>query len=402
MTAGDPGECGGPLAGLRVIEMGQLIAGPFCGQLLGDMGAEVIKIEPPGHGDQMRNWGRGAKALWWEVIARNKKSVSIDLRSGEGQALARRLIATADIMIENFRPGTIEKWGMSPAALHADNPRLIITRMSGYGQTGPYADRAGFGLIGEAMGGWRYVVGEPDRPPSRMGISIGDSLCATYGCLGALAALRHRDISGKGQVVDSSLYESVLQVMESLVIDYSVSGYVRERTGAILPGIAPSNVYRCKDGEFLIGANQDSVFARLCAAMGDPDLAADPRYATHIARGCNQVELDRRIEAWTSERTVDEVDAVMVAHGIPAGRMYRAPDMLVDPQFAARRSIVEVDHPRFGPISMQNVFPLLSETPGRIRSLAPAKPGEHNRQILGDVLGLDDAEIDRLAQVGVI
>ncbi len=392
----------GPLAGLRVVEMGQLIAGPFCGQLLGDMGAEIIKIEPPGAGDPMRAWGRGDAALWWEVIARNKKSVSIDLRVSEGQALARKLIGTADILIENFRPGTLEKWGMSPATLHADNPRLIITRVSGYGQTGPYADRPGFGLIGEAMGGLRHVVGDPDRPSPRLGISLGDSLCATYACLGALAALRRRDIDGKGQVVDASLYESVLQVMESLVIDYSASGYIRERTGSILPGIAPSNVYRCKDGEILIGANQDSIFGRLCSAMGEPELALDPRYATHIARGRHQAELDERIEVWTETRTMKELEALLVASGIPSGPIYRAPEMLSDPHFAARNSIVSLDHPRLGSIKMQNAFPLFSDTPSRIRSFAPEKPGQDNHEILTGVLGMDDAEIERLSQAGVI
>jgi formyl-CoA transferase len=395
-------ETAGPLAGLRVVEMGQLIAGPFCGQLLGDMGADIVKIEPPGAGDPMRSWGRGEKALWWEVIARNKKSVSVNLRTKKGQELARRLIAGADILIENFRPGTLEKWDMAPAVLCRQNPGLIIVRMSGYGQTGPYAERAGFGGIGEAMGGWRYIVGEPDRPPSRMGISIGDSLCATYGCLGALAALRYRDISGHGQVVDTSLYESVLQVMESLVIDYSVTGYIRERSGAILPGIAPSNVYRCIDGDYLIGANQNTVFTRLCAAMGQPELASDPRYASHIERGRNQGELDARIEAWTRTKTVAELEDIMIARGIPAGAMYRAPEMLADPQFAARASIIELDHPGLGSIKMQNVFPLLSRTPGRIRSLAPTTVGQHNAEILGGMLGLNAGELAQLAADGTI
>jgi formyl-CoA transferase len=392
----------GPLAGLRVIEIGQLIAGPFCGQLLGDMGAEIIKIESPGAGDPMRHWGRGDQALWWEVIARNKKSVTIDLRRTDGQALARRLILMADILIENFRPGTLERWGLAPDSLLADNPRLIVARMSGYGQTGPYAGRAGFGGIGEAMGGLRHVVGEPDRPPSRVGISIGDSLCATYGCLGALAALHWRTLTGRGQVVDASLYESVLQVMESLVVDYAVAGHVRERAGAILPGIAPSNVYPCRDGDYLIGANQDGVFARLCAAMGWPALAADERYATHRARGRNQEALDEEIARWTRTRTVEEVEEAMIAHAVPAGRIYRAADMLADPQFAARRSIVAIDHPRLGRIQMQNVFPHLSETPGRIRAPAPAVPGQNNAEILGGLLGLDEAALATLAESGAI
>jgi len=397
----------GPLAGIRVVEMGQLIAGPFCGQLLGDMGAEVIKIEPPGvqgkgGGDPMRDWGRGDYPLWWEVVARNKMAVSANLRDPEGQALARRLIATADILIENFRPGTLEKWGMSPAALHAENPRLIIVRVSGYGQTGPYSNRAGFGGIGEAMGGWRAIVGDPDRPASRMGVSIGDSLAATYGCMGALAALRHRDQTGEGQVVDSSLYESVLQVMESLVSEYSASGYVRERSGSILPGIAPSNVYPTSDGEYLIGANQDTVFGRLCIAMGQPELAKDPRYVDHISRGRNQAELDNLIGDWTRTLTIDEVEALMIEHGVPAGKLYRPQDMIDDPHFQAREALIDVPSERWGSVKMQNVFPKLSKTPGSVRRAAPATIGQDNDQIYGDVLGLSADDVAELKARGVI
>ncbi|PTS77335.1 formyl-CoA transferase [Sphingomonas sp. HMWF008] len=387
----------GPLKGIRVVEMGQLIAGPFCGQLLGDMGADVVKIEPPGKGDPMRDWGRGEFHLWWEVVSRNKRSVSANLRIPEGQALARKLIAKADILIENFRPGTLEKWGLSPEALHAENPGLIIVRVSGYGQTGPYSDRAGFGGIGEAMGGWRHIVGDPDRAPSRMGVSIGDSLAATYGCLGALAALRHRDLTGEGQVVDSSLYESVLQVMESLVPEYVISGYVRERSGSKLPGIAPSNVYKCADGDYLIGANQDTVFGRLCAAMDRPELASDPRYATHVARGQRQVELDDLIEAWTQTLTVEQVEDKMLEHGIPAGRIYRAQEMLDDPHFAAREALVDVPHPRWKGLKMQNVFPKLSRTPGTIRSIAPQSVGQDNEAVYGE-LGLSPEDIAGLAE----
>ena len=302
----------GALADIRVVELGQLIAGPFCGQLLGDMGADVIKVEPPGTGDPMREWGHGEHKLWWEVVARNKRSVSANLRVPEGQDIVRRLVKDADILIENFKPGTLEKWGLSPDALHAINARLIIVRVSGYGQTGPYASRAGFGGIGEAMGGWRYIVGDPDRPPSRMGVSIGDSLAATYGCMGALAALHARERTGRGQVVDSALYEGVLQVMESLVPEYVVSGHIRTRSGSVLAAVAPSNVYRCKDGEYLIGANQDAVFRRLCEAMGQTDLATDPRYADHVSRGNHQRELDALIETWTAEHSVAEVEAMML------------------------------------------------------------------------------------------
>ena len=391
----------GPLKGIRVVEMGQLIAGPFCGQLLGDMGADIVKIEPPGKGDPMRDWGRGDFPLWWEVVARNKQSVSINLRVGEGQALARKLIAKADILIENFRPGTLEKWGMSPEALHAENPGLIIVRVSGYGQTGPYSDRAGFGGIGEAMGGWRNIVGDPDRAPSRMGVSIGDSLAATYGCIGALAALRHRDQTGEGQVVDSALYEAVLQVMESLVPEYTVSGYTRERSGSVLPGIAPSNVYRCNDGDYLIGANQDTVFGRLCQAMRRPELATDPRYVDHIARGRNQVELDELITEWTSRHSVEQVEAAMIEHGIPAGRIFKPGDMLEDPHFAAREALVAVKHPKWDNLTMQNVFPKLSKTPGTIRSIAPQSVGQDNAAVYG-ALSIDADEMERLHASGVI
>ncbi len=394
-------DAAGPLAGLKVVEMGQLIAGPFCGQLLGDMGADVVKLEPPGEGDPMRQWGRGAP-VWWEVIARNKKSVSLNLRDSEGQAIARRLIGQADILIENFRPGTLERWGLDPTSLRADNPRLIVVRVSGYGQSGPYAERAGFGGIGEAMGGWRYIVGEPDRPPARMGVSIGDTLAATFGCLGALAALNHRNRTGQGQIVDSALYEAVLQVMESLIPEYTAAGMVRERSGAILPGIAPSNVYPARDGEFLIGANQDSVFRRLCDAMGQADMADDARYADHVARGVHQAELDAKIGDWTRERSLSELEALMSEHGVPAGRIFKAQDMLEDPHFIAREAIIARAHPRWGDLRMQNVFPKLSETPGAVRSLAPQTVGQDNAEVLGARLGLSPERLAELSASGVI
>jgi formyl-CoA transferase len=387
---------------LRVIEMGSLIAGPFCGQLMGDMGADVIKIEAPGEGDPMRQWGQGAKPAWWRVIGRNKRSVSLDLRKQRGQEIARELAASADILIENFRPGTLEKWGMSPEALYAINPRLIIVRVSGYGQTGPYADRAGFGLVGEAMGGWRYLVGEPDRPPARMGISIGDTLAASYGCMGALAALHHRDKTGRGQVVDSALYESVLQVTESLLADYGASGHMRTRSGSVLPGIAPSNAYPCSDGDIVIGANQDKVFARFAETIGKPEWAEDARYKTHHARGERQVELDNLISDWTRQHTVAEVDAIMSEAGVPAGPIYRPDQMLSDPQFLSRHAIHWEDHPRLGRIPMQNVFPKLSETPGAVRRPAPDTVGQHTDEVLGVLLGFDAVMLAKLRSDGVI
>ncbi|NCU12369.1 MAG: CoA transferase [Sphingomonadaceae bacterium] len=392
----------GALEGIRVVELGQLIAGPFCGQLLGDMGADVIKIEPPGAGDPMRTWGNGEHKVWWDVIGRNKRSVTANLRVAEGQGLARRLLAGADIMIENFKPGTIEKWGLGPDDLHAINPRLIVVRMSGYGQTGPYATRAGYGGIGEAMGGWRAIVGDPDRPPARMGVSIGDTLAATYGCMGALAALQARERSGKGQVVDSALYEAVLQVMESVVPEYALMGLVRQRSGSILPGIAPSNVYACKDGEYMIGGNGDTIFARLCTAMGRPELASDPRFATHVARGERQAELDDLINRWTSTKTIDEVEALMIEHSVPAGRVYTGREMLADPHFAARQAIATVEHPVHGELKMQAPMPRLSDTPSAIRRRAPLHPGEHNAEVYGEILGLEAQELADLAARGVI
>ena len=394
----------GPLAGLRVLELGTLLAGPFCGQLLGDFGAEVIKIEPPGQGDPMRVWGREkahGKSLWWPVVARNKKAITLDLRQADGQALLRDLVKQSDFLLENFRPGTMEKWGLGWSELSAINPRLIMIRVSGFGQTGPYSRQAGFGAIGEAMGGLRYVVGDPSTPPSRMGISIGDSLAATFACIGALSALHHRDKTGRGQVVDSAIYEAVLNMMESLVTEYDKAGYVRERTGAILPNVAPSNVYRTADGMVLIAANQDTVFSRLAEAMGQPDLATNPKYSTHGARGMHQAELDALVEAWTSTLTTRAVLDAMDKYGVPAGLIYRAPDMLEDPHFKARDAIVSVPHPDFGELRMQNVAPKLSETPGAVRSPSPAL-GQHNDEIYLRVLGLSPERYAELKAAKVV
>jgi formyl-CoA transferase len=366
------------------------------------MGADVIKVEPPLTGDPLREWGQGDEKVQWEVFARNKRSVGANLRVPEGQALVKRLIAQADVVVENFKPGTLEKWGLAPEALLEEFPRLIIARLSGYGQTGPYADRAGFGGIGEAMGGWRYIVGEPDRPPSRMGVSIGDTLTGTYGCMGVLAALHARERTGRGQVIDAALYESVLQVMEGLVPEYDRMGIIRERSGSILKGIAPSNVYACKDGEFMIGANKDSLWRRLALAMGRPELGEDVRFATHVARGANQTEIDTLINDWTLSLTMDEVDALMTAHSIPAGRVYRAPDMLEDPHFQAREAIIAVETERFGPLKMQATFPRFSDTPGSVRRPAPSVVGQHNAEIYGELLGLDAAALAQMAARGVI
>ena len=399
-----PNVKSGPLAGLRVLELGTLLAGPFCGQLLGDFGAEVIKIEPPGQGDPMRVWGRekaNGKSLWWPVVARNKKAITLDLRQPEGQQLLRELVAKADFLLENFRPGTMEKWGLGWAELSAINPRLIMIRVSGFGQTGPYSRQAGFGAIGEAMGGLRYVVGDPSTPPSRMGISIGDSLAATFACVGALSALHHRERTGRGQVIDSAIYEAVLNMMESLVTEYDKANFIRERTGAILPNVAPSNVYKTRDGMVLIAANQDTVFSRLAEAMGQPELSSDPRYSSHGARGAHQAELDGRVEAWTSTLSTREVLDLMDRHGVPAGLIYRPPDMLDDPHFKARDAIVSVPHPDFGELRMQNVAPKLSETPGSIRSPSP-EMGQHNDEVYRDLLGLDESRYAALKAAKVV
>jgi formyl-CoA transferase len=389
---------------MRVLELGTLLAGPFCGQLLGDMGAEVIKIEPPGQGDPMRNWGRqkpGEPSLWWPVIARNKKAITLDLRQADGQRLLLELAAKADFLIENFRPGTLEKWNLGWDQLRAVNPRMIMIRVSGYGQTGPYAGRAGFGAIGEAMGGLRYVVGNPESPPSRVGISIGDSLAATFACVGALAALHYRERTGFGQIVDSAIYEAVLGMMESLITEYDQTGYIRERTGAILPNVAPSNVYPARDGLVLIAANQDTVFRRLCEAMQRPALADDVRYDSHQSRGAHQQELDELIGAWTAGLTTQDVLSLMEKHGVPVGQIYRAPEMLEDPHFAAREAIVAVTHPQFGQLRMQNVVPKLSATPGGIRQPSPAL-GAHNDEIYLDLLDIPRERYDRLKTARVI
>lgn len=395
----------GPLSDLRVIEMGQLLAGPFCGQLMADFGAEVIKIEQPGIGDPMREWGRDKPqgvSLWWPIVARNKKSIELNAREPEGQQIVRDLVAKSDILIENFRPGTMEKWGLGYEELSKINSRLIMIRVSGYGQTGPYAGKAGYGSIGEAMGGLRYVVGDPFAPPSRMGISIGDTLAATFACIGGLMALHARERLGHGQVVDSAIYEAVLAVMESLVTEYDQTGYVRERTGAILPFVAPSNVYPTRDGIFvLIAANQDGVFRRLANVMGQPELATDPRFSTHSARGERQVELDALIAAWTAGLSREELGEKLDAAGVPRGDIYRAPEMLADAHYQARRAIIEVMHPRLGKLRMQNVAPKLSATPGAVRDVGPAL-GQHNIEVFQQLLGLDDGRLDDLRRSGVI
>jgi len=395
-----------PLEGVRVVEMGSFLAGPFCGQLLADFGAEVIKVEPPGKGDPMREWGRHrkeGKTLWWPIIARNKKSVTLNLREAEGQELARRLIAEADVVVENFRPGTLERWGLGYDDLSETNPGLVMVRVSGYGQTGPYRDQAGFGSIGESMGGIRHVTGFPDRPPPRVGISLGDSLAATFGAFGAVTALYDRETrGGRGQVVDVGIYEAVLALMESTIPEYALAGHVRGRTGAILPFVAPSNTYPTSDGDFVvIGANADTIFGRFAEALGHPEWAESERYATHNARGENQEELDEMISAWTKEHSAEEVLDTMKEASVPAGKLFTAKDMVEDPHYEARENVVTVEDPEMGPFPMQNVVPRLTETPGKVNWTGPTL-GQHNDEVYGGLLKLSEEEQGGLRERGIV
>ncbi|MQA16811.1 MAG: CoA transferase [Pseudonocardiaceae bacterium] len=394
-----------PLSGIRVVETGSLIAGPFCGQLLGDFGADVIKMEDPEHGDPMREWGSTKPqgySLSWPIIARNKKSVTCNLREPDGQALLRQLVECSDVLVENFRPGTLERWGLGYDELSKLNPGLVLVRVTGYGQDGPYAQRAGFGSIGEAMGGIRYITGEPDRAPSRTGVSLGDSLAGTFAALGAVMALLNRHRTGRGQVVDSAIYEVVLALMESLVPEWELAGSRRERTGSVLSGVAPSNVYSTADGaEVLVAANRDTVFVRLCEVMGDPDLADDPRFSTHHARGERSDELDEIVGRWAKGRSSPELLHELHDAGVPAGLIYTAADMLDDPHFRAREAIVRLVHDGLGEFPMQNVAPRLSATPGSVGSLGP-ELGQHNDDIYGDLLGLDPAYREQLGSRGII
>ncbi|MCJ8285583.1 CoA transferase [Halomonas sp.] len=394
-----------PLDDLKVLELGQLIAGPTCGQVLADFGAQVVKIEPPGKGDAMRQWGQtdeSGEPLWWNVIARNKQSLTLDLRKPEGQDLLRRLAAKADVLIENFRPGTMERWGLDYQSLSADNPGLIMVRVTGFGQDGPYASRAGFAAVCEAMGGLRYISGYPDRPPVRVGISLGDTLAGVQGAMGALLALHQREKTGRGQVVDSAIFEAVMAMMESLIPDYARAGKIRERAGSFLPKIAPSNAYPARDGrDVIIGANQDTVFRRLCEAMGQPTLADHPDYADHRARGENQQAIDELIAAWTAHHDAQHIVDLLADAGVPAGLVYTAKDMLEDEHIKERGSIVEVPDRHGKPLPMQNVFPRLSQTPGKVRQVGPAL-GEHTETVLGDWLELDHNSIDALRKDSVI
>ena len=393
----------GALKGLRVVEMGQLIAGPFAAKTLGDFGADVIKIEPPGAGDPLRNWRliQDGTSVWWQVQSRNKRSIALDLRNPEGQDIARQLIAQADVLIENFRPGTLEGWGMDYETLSKTNPGLVMLRISGYGQTGPYRDLPGFGAIGEAMGGLRHLTGEPGRVPVRCGISIGDTLAALHGTIGVLMALYHRKVNGgQGQVIDVALHEAVFNVMESLVPEYSAFGAIREPAGSALPGIAPSNAYRCADGVVLIAGNGDSIFKRLMTVIEREDLGNDPELANNAGRVTRVQELDAAIEAWTQSRSVNDVLAALGEASVPAGRVYTAKDIVEDPHYRARDMILRQQTRDGHEIEGPGIVPELMGTPGTVRAPAPQE-GDDTDAVLAE-LGLSTEVIAQLRNKKVV
>ena len=410
-AADQPVQTADALHGVRVIEMGQLIAGPFCGKTLGEFGAEVIKIEAPADrsrpgsagGDPLRNWRliKEGTSVWWQVQSRNKRSVALDLRQQEGQDIARQLIAEADVLVENFRPGTLEAWGMSPAELHVLNPGLVILRISGYGQTGPYRDLPGFGVVGEAMGGLRHLTGEPGRVPVRCGVSIGDTLAALHGAIGVLTALYHRKVNGgQGQVIDVALHEAVFNVMESLVPEYSAFGAVREAAGSALPGIAPSNAYPCTDGWVLVAGNGDSIFKRLMAAIGRQDLADAPDLAGNTGRVARVGEIDAAIGSWTVARSVQAVLDALGAARVPAGKVYTAKDIAEDPHYRARDMLLTQTTRDGYDVEVPGIVPKLSATPGRVRSSAPHL-GDDTDAVLAEA-GLTAEQIALLRSKGVI
>ncbi|MGA0564503.1 CaiB/BaiF CoA transferase family protein [Ancylobacter sp. VNQ12] len=404
MEAASTGPVEGPLSGIRVIELGNLIAAPFAARLMAEFGAEVIKVEAPGEGDPLRKWRKLHKgtSLWWYLQSRNKKSVAVNLRLPEGQEVVRRLVRDADVLIENFRPGTLERWGLGWDALKAINPKLVMVRISGFGQDGPYRERPGFGAVGEAMGGMRFTTGDPDRPPARTGISIGDSLAALHAVMGALMALLAiKSGRGTGQVVDVSLYESVFNMMESLVPEYDVFDFVRARSGGSLPGIAPSNSYPTAEGTYVIVAgNGDGIFKRLMGAIGRDDLANDPRLASNDGRVAHVEEIDGVITEWTRRHSLDEVTAALDAAEVPNGRIYSVADIVADPQYLARDMILPSTLPDGTPVKLPGIVPKLSDTPGAVNWLGP-RLGEHTASVLAD-LGYGREEIDALVASGAI
>lgn len=405
MTAATTASSPAPdaLAGLKVVELGQLIAGPFAAKTLADFGAEVIKIEPPGAGDPLRKWRLllDGTSVWWQVQSRNKRSLALDLRTPEGQDVVRRLAAEADVLIENFRPGAMEAWGLDPEVLRAANPRLIVLRVSGYGQTGPYRDRPGFAAVAEAMAGLRHLTAEPGRVPVRTGVSIGDTIAALHGVIGILLALQHRQATGLGQVIDVALYEAVFNCMESLLPEYSAFGVVREPAGSAMPGIAPSNAYRCADGGYaLVAGNGDSIFRRLMSLIGRDDLGQDPALADNAGRVVRVAEIDAAIAAWTARRPVDEVLAALAAADVPAGRIYTVADIAADPHYRARGMLQQVQLADGRALDVPGICPKLSATPGRHRRNAPAL-GQDSDAVLQE-LGLSPAQIDQLRARGIV
>jgi len=394
----------GPLAGIKVVEMGTLIAGPFGGRLLAEFGADVIKIEVPQNGDPIRNWRvlHNGTSLWWYVQSRNKKCITLDCGSPEGLEILKSLLMDADVLIENFRPGTLDKWGLTKEALEEVNPRLIVSRISGFGQTGPYSKRAGFGAIGESMGGIRHLTGYPGQAPTRVGISLGDSVAALYSVIGILMALYNRDLNGgEGQEIDVALYEAVFSLMESMVPEYDQKRVIRERTGSVLPGISPSNVYLTKDGKYaVIAANGDAIVQRLLKLMGREDLLNDPRFSSNEQRVKHMAFIDDLITGWTSTLGLAECLDQLNAHGIPAGPIYSIEDIFADPQYKARDMILDVAHPEFGQLKVPGIVPKLSKTPGSVKWLGP-KLGEHNVEVLKGI-GLSEQQIRQMAERGVI
>jgi len=394
-----------PLAGVKVLEMGSLIAGPFASRILAEFGAEVIKVELPKNGDAIRNWRvlHNGTSLWWYVQSRNKKCITVDMRTEEGMGIIKRLLEESDVLIENFRPGTIAKWGLDPKTLEEINPRLITCHISGFGQDGPYSDRAGYGAIGEAMGGLRYLTGYPDRPPTRVGISIGDSVSSLYSVIGIMMALYHRDVQGggTGQEIDVALYEAVFSLMESLIPEFDKKGVIRERTGSVLPGIVPSNIYQTKDEKYIVlAANGDNIFQRLLKVMDRPDLVGDERFLTNDRRNQHVDMIDSMIAQWVNQFPLSECLDKLNINGIPAGSIYNAEDMMEDPHFLAREMIVEMTHPDVGSMKVPGIVPKLSKTPGEIKWLGP-KMGEHNIEVLKDI-GLTDEQIRLMGEKGII
>ena len=398
----------GPLAGIRMIELGMLLAGPFAGRLLGDMGAEVIKVEPPGKPDPLRDWGHARyenHSLWWPVQSRNKKCVTLNLREPQGQELLLELVRVSDVVSENFRPGTLERWNLGYERLSEVNPGIVLARISGYGQTGPYAGRAGFAAVAEAMGGLRHINGFPDQPPPRTGISLGDSLAAMFATQGILAALYHRDATGdgRGQVIDVSLMESSFALLESAVPEYDRLGLIRGPSGTGLKGVAPSNIFKARDGKWVvIAANQDNVFGRLCEAIGQPELATDERFSTHLARGANQEEIEQIVSDWSAQHDARDIDALLNEYGVVCGPIYTVADIFDDPQFEAREMLIEHEDPDFGSYVGPGIVPKFSRTPGEVRWSAPWQEGSHNHEIFCELLGLSESDVAELHEAGIV